>query len=72
MNRSYKQMRNPFDGATDQTKVIRNDLAQIPFDPANTDYQKFKADLADGIELQDPDGNVMSAEQVSAFLETLP
>jgi hypothetical protein len=31
----------------------------IPFDPANTDYAKFKKDLANGAELQDADGNVI-------------
>jgi hypothetical protein len=31
----------------------------IPFDPANTDYQTFKKDLADGAELQDAEGNVI-------------
>lgn len=44
----------------------------IPFDPANTDYQKFKSDVASGVELQDPDGNVMTPEQVQEFLSTLP
>ena len=44
----------------------------IPFDPANSDYQKFKVDVADGVELQDPDGNVMTQEQVDEFLRTIP
>ena len=48
------------------------DDAFIPFDPANTDYQKFKVDVADGVPLEDPDGNVMTQDEVNAFLETLP
>jgi len=48
------------------------DNAFIPFDPANTDYQQFKTDLAEGVELQDPDGNVMTQDQINSFLETLP
>lgn len=48
------------------------DSAYIPFDPANTDYVQFKLDIANGAELQDADGNVMTAEQVQAFLATLP
>lgn len=53
--------------------VIRlEDSASIPFDPANADYIKFKSDIADGIELQDADGNVMSEAQVQAFLSSLP
>jgi hypothetical protein len=43
----------------------------IPFDPANTDYANFKKDLADGAELQDSEGVVMTAEQVNQFIETL-
>jgi hypothetical protein len=48
-----------------------SDGACIPFDPANTDYQQFKADLANGVELQDADGKPMTAEQVKTFLEGL-
>ena len=48
------------------------DGAFIPFDPANTDYQTFKRDLTEGVELQDAEGNVMTPEQVAAFLGTLP
>ena len=44
----------------------------IPFDPTNTDYAKFKLDLADGVELQDANGNVMSDSEVEAFIATLP
>ena len=48
------------------------DNAFIPFDPANTDYQKFKIDVADGVPLEDPDGNVLTQEEADAFLATLP
>lgn len=44
----------------------------IPFAPANSDYQTFKRDLANGVELQDPEGNVMTQEQVDDFLKTIP
>ena len=44
----------------------------IPFDPANTDYQQFKIQVADGTPLEDPDGNVMTQAEVNAFLETIP
>jgi hypothetical protein len=46
-------------------------FGQIPFDPANTDYANFKKDLANGAELQDSEGVVMTAEQVNQFIETL-
>lgn len=48
------------------------DNAAIPMDPANTDYQQFKTDVANGAPLEDPDGNVMTQEQINSFLETLP
>ena len=48
------------------------DGANIPFDPANTDYAEFKKLVAEGAELQDSDGNVMSAEAAQAFVATLP
>ena len=38
----------------------------------NTDYQRFKSDLANGAELKDADCNVMTPEQVTEFLESLP
>ena len=46
--------------------------AFIPFDPANTDYQQFKTDVANGTPLEDPEGNVMTQEQVDEFLRTIP
>ena len=55
------------------TSVQRlSDNAFIPFDPANTDYQQFKVDVANGVPLEDPDGNVMTQEQVDEFLRTIP
>jgi len=45
----------------------------FPFDPANTDYANFKAQvLADEAELQDADGNVMASEQAKEFVASLP
>lgn len=49
-----------------------SDGAFIPFDPANSDYQQFKIQVADGTPLEDPDGNVMTQEQVDEFLRTIP
>jgi len=48
-----------------------SDNAFIPFDPANTDYQAFKQDIAEGKTLQDADGNEMTAEQIKELLDTL-
>ena len=45
----------------------------IPFDPANTDYQTFKAQInADEAQLEDADGVLMTAEEAKAFVATLP
>jgi len=53
--------------------VLRlSDNAFIPFDTANTDYQQFKKDVLEGAELQDADGNVMTQEEATAFIATLP
>ena len=54
--------------------VVRlSDSASIPFDPANTDYQTFKAQInADEAQLEDADGNLMTAEDAKAFVKELP
>ena len=50
-----------------------SDNAFIPFDPANTDYQQFKQAINDDTaQLEDADGNLMTAEQAKAFVATLP
>ena len=49
-----------------------SDNAFIPFDPANTDYQTFKKDIAEGKPLQDADGNEMTAEAAQEFMRNLP
>lgn len=67
----YQLQKNPF-GGTPGSVWRLSDMAIIPFTPANTDYQKFKVDVADGVELQDPDGNVMTQAEVDAFLKTIP
>jgi hypothetical protein len=57
------------------------DGACIPFDPANTDYQRFKNELQGidvfgasitPVELQDAEGNTMTTEEVEEFVSTLP
>jgi hypothetical protein len=65
----YKIFKNPLGSGG----VIRTlDNAFIPFDTANTDYQKFKSDVLAGAELQDADGNVMTQEQAEAYIKELP
>ena len=68
---NYKLIKN-IDGI--DCAVFRiNDNTSIPFDPANTDYANFKtAILEDKAQLQDADGNTMTAEQAKDFVKELP
>ena len=52
------------------TKQGSADLC-IPLAPDNTDYAEFKKAVAEGAELQDADGNVMSAEAAQEFIKGL-
>ena len=68
----YRQMKDVLDGKLVAGIWWIEKSASIPFDVGNTDYQKFKLDIESGVELQDPDGNIMTPEEVSDFLKTLP
>jgi hypothetical protein len=49
------------------------DGASIPINPDNTDYANFKtAILEDKAQLEDADGNTMTAEQAKDFVKELP
>ena len=54
--------------------VIRlSDNAFIPFAPDNTDYANFKKEiLADEAQLQDAEGDIMSAAEAKEYISTLP
>ena len=67
---TYKQIANPVDGKI--TMIFRSDGWFIPLVKDNTDYQQFKKDIANGAELQDASGTVMTASQIQAFIATLP
>ena len=67
----YQLQPNPFGGAPGSVMRL-TDMAIIPFVLANSDYQQFKIQVADGTPLEDPDGNVMTQEEVDAFLKTIP
>ena len=61
-------------GLVDANVILRiADNAFIPFDPANTDYANFKKEiLADEAQLQDADGDTMTAAEAKAYVATLP
>lgn len=49
------------------------DNAFIPFDPANVDFQQFKQAINDDTaQLEDADGNLMTAAEAKAFVASLP
>jgi len=50
------------------------DNAFIPlYDPTNTDYANFKKEInAETVELQDVEGNTMTAAEAKAYVATLP
>jgi hypothetical protein len=67
----YKLIQNPLNKQV--VGVINLDTGEnIPFAPDNTDYANFKKDIANGVQLQDATGTVMTADQIKTFMETLP
>ena len=65
------QLKNTLDGG--QIVIRLFDNANIPFDPANTDYANFKAQInADEAQLLDADGNLMTPTEAKAYVATLP
>jgi hypothetical protein len=67
----YKQFKD-IQGNIKTNAIYRlTDNAFIPFAPDNTDYQQFKKDLADGVALNDAEGNAMTADQITEFLQGL-
>ena len=58
---------------TDESCVVKDNLLSIPFAPDNTDYANFKKEIAEEkAQLQDADGNTMTAAEAKAFVATLP
>jgi len=64
----YKQYKD-YKGNINNFAIIRVvDNTCIPFDNANSDFNQFKKDLANGAELQDAEGVVIDG---IAYLEEL-
>jgi hypothetical protein len=66
----YKLVINFSTGELTETVMRVADCAYIPFSPDNTDYQQFKKDIANGVELQDADGKPIT--DVTQFMKGLP
>ena len=68
----YKQIKPNEFGGLPQAIIRLSDNAFIPFDPANSDFANFKAQInADEAQLEDADGNLMTAEQAKEFVSKL-
>jgi hypothetical protein len=68
----YKLIKEPSTGEINCVQRL-SDTTFIPFALDNSDYQNFKAQInADEAQLQDADGNTMTAEQAKAYVATLP
>lgn len=65
---------SPYGGAIDAAMTVDAAPAKsFFFDPQNGDYVAFKAQiLSDEAQLEDADGNLMTAEEAKAFVATLP
>lgn len=63
---------NPYTNT--QTSVRRlEDNACIPFAPDNTDYAQFKKAISEETaQLQDAEGNLMTAQAAKDFIKELP
>ena len=69
----YKLQKDNLTGKITSIGILENPFTVIPIDPANTDYANFKREINDETaQLQDADGNLMSAQQAKAYVATLP
>jgi hypothetical protein len=68
----YKLLPKTWDNKNVNVVLRTTDNTFIPFNSSNTDYRTFRKDLTEGEELQDAEGNVMTAEEVEEFVATLP
>ncbi len=53
--------------------IQKGENTWIPSTPDNTDYRNFKKEIKEeSAQLQDADGNTMTAAEAKAFVATLP
>lgn len=68
----YKLFNLP-NGSPANDVINLSNNASIPFAPDNTDYANFKREINEGTaQLQDADGNLMTAEQAKDFVKEIP
>ena len=67
----YK-LQKTFDGQISSVTIVGQPIS-IPFDPANTDYAQFKKAISEETaQLQDAEGNLMTAQAAKDFIKELP
>jgi hypothetical protein len=67
----YKLIKNPL--TLQINYVLKDGELNIPFDPANLDYEDFKYQINnDEATLEDADGVLMTPEEAKAYVATLP
>ena len=68
----YKQLKNIDGTFRDQIQRL-SDMAIIPFAPDNTDYAQFKKAISEETaQLQDAEGNLMTAQAAKDLIKELP
>jgi hypothetical protein len=71
MMTTYKLIKNPDNGK--DCGVLRNGSDSIPFAPDNTDYAQFKKAISEETaQLQDAEGNLMTAQAAKDLIKELP
>ena len=69
----YKLINDPLNLERTYAVIRLFDNVGIPFAPGNTDYRNFKKEInAETAELQDAEGNTMTAAEAKAYVATLP
>jgi len=69
----YKLIKPVFENQPSNSVQRLSDGAFIPFDPANTDYAQFKKAISEETaQLQDAEGNLMTAQAAKDLIKELP
>lgn len=68
----YQLRKHPLTGEVVSVRNLETD-SSIPFAPDNTDYAQFKKAISEETaQLQDAEGNLMTAQAAKDFIKELP
>jgi hypothetical protein len=70
----YTLVKNETTNQITSVRIVDGDnVKAIPFDPANTDYAQFKKAISEETaQLQDAEGNLMTAQAAKDLIKELP